>query len=145
MSRKRKSSEPRTEPRTEPTITPVWFGWEDKLPPTGADELVEDDGAEDKVEVGTAAEVVGGEGRVRVEGRDDDVVEGVVDVEEGVARVEEGVAEVEEGVSEVEEGVAEVEEGVAVMEDVGVEIELVGEEAVDKDDDGVGGGEDNPP
>ena len=117
MSRKRKSSEPRTEPRTEPTITPVWFGWEDKLPPAGADELVEDDGAEDEVEVGTAVEVVGGEGRVRVEGRDDDVVEGVADVEEGVA----------------------------VVEDVGVEIELVGEEAVDKDDDGVGGGEDNPP
>lgn len=116
MSKKRSSSEPRTEPRTEPTITPVRLEWEDKLPLTGADELVEEGGAEDEVEVGTFVMVVGGEGRVRVDGV---AVEGTAEVEEGVARVEEGVA----GVGDVRD-----------------ETELVGEEV---DDDGVG--EVNPP
>lgn len=123
MSKKRSSSEPRTEPRTEPTITPVRLEWEDKLPLTGADELVEEGGAEDEVEVGTFVMVVGGEGRVRVDG---------VAVE--------GTAEVEDGVARVEEGVARVEEGVAGVGDVRDETELVGEEV---DDDGVG--EVNPP
>ncbi len=120
MNKKRSSSEPRTEPRTEPTITPVRCEWEDKSPLTGTDELVEEGGAEDEAEVGTVVGVVGGEGRVRVEGRVGDVVEGAADVEEGIAGVEEGVAGVE---------------------DVGVEVELVGEEVVDDD----GAGEDNPP
>lgn len=53
MSKKRRSSEPRTEPSTEPTITPVWWEWEDKSPLTGTDELVEEGGAEDEVKVGT--------------------------------------------------------------------------------------------
>jgi hypothetical protein len=41
--------------------------------PTGPDDVAEEDNVEDKVEVG---EVVGGDGRVRVEGRVDDIVEG---------------------------------------------------------------------
>ena len=82
--------------------------------------MVEEGGAEDEVVVGTAEEVVD-DGRVRVEDRDGDVVEGSADVEGGVARVE---------------GTADVGEGVA-----GVKTELTGEEEVDND----GAGDDNPP
>lgn len=91
MNKKKSNREPRTEPRTEPTITPVRCEWEDKPPPTGTAELVEDGCAEDEVEVGTVVEVIGDEGRVRVEDSVGDVVEGAARVGEGVARVEENV------------------------------------------------------
>jgi hypothetical protein len=137
MNKKKSSSEPRTDPRTEPTITPVRCEWEeDKSPPTGTAELVEDGGADDEVEVGTVIEVIGGESGVKVEGSVGDVVEGAAAVEEGIAGAEEGVAGEEEGFAGEEEGIAEVE-------DVGADVEWVGEEVVD--DDGDGAGEDNPP
>ena len=125
MNEKRRSREPRTEPRTAPTITPVWFEWEGKLPLTGTDEVVEEGEVEDEVEieVRTTGEVVGGDGRVRVEDRVGGVVEGSADMDEGVARVE---------------GTAGVEKGVAGVEDAGVKAELVGEE-------GDGAGDDSPP
>ena len=124
MNKKRSSREPRTEPRTEPTITPVWFEWEDKFPLAGADEVVEEGGIEVEVEieVGTVEEVLGGDGRVRVEDRVGGIVEGSPDMEEDVTRVE---------------GTADVEKGVAGVEDAGVKAGLVGE--------GDGAGEDSPP
>ncbi|KAN0125298.1 hypothetical protein V8E53_015634 [Lactarius tabidus] len=95
----------RTEPRTEPTITPVWLEWEDDLPMTGTDDVVEGGGEDDEAEVGIVGEVVGGEVGVGVEGRVGDVAEGSADVEEGIAGVE-GSADVEEGVAGVEDGKA---------------------------------------
>ena len=68
-------------------------------------------------------EVLGGDGRVRVEDRVGGIVEGSPDMEEDVARVE---------------GTADVEKGVAGVEDAGVMAGLVGEE-------GDGAGEDSPP
>jgi hypothetical protein len=54
MNKKRSSSEP----RTEPTITPVWLEWEDKLPLTDTDEVVEEGGVDDGVDVGTGVNVI---------------------------------------------------------------------------------------
>jgi hypothetical protein len=108
----RRGAVARTEPRTEPTITPVWLEWEDDLPMTGTDDVVEGGGEDDEAEVGIVGEVVGGEVGVGVEGRVGDVAEGSADVEEGIAGVE---------------GSADVEEGVAGVEDVGVVSEAVAE------------------
>jgi hypothetical protein len=100
MNKKRSSSEPRTEPRTEPTITPVWLEWEDKLPLTGTNEVVEEGDVDDGVGVGAGVDVIEGESEVRVEGRVGGVAEGSADVE-GVAGVEDS-ADAGEGVAGIE-------------------------------------------
>ena len=97
MNKNSSNNEPRTEPRTEPTITPVWVEWEEK-PLAGTDEVVEEGGLDEGVDVETR-EVVEGEDEdeVRVEGRVEDEVDDRADVE-GVAEVEgvgEGVAGIE--------------------------------------------------